>query len=137
MAITYRKDAEVSIDDFIDLYVTSTLGERRPIQDYDCMRRMKDEADLTITAWDDNMLVGISRVLTDWCYVAYLSDLAVRESYQRQGVGKELIRKTQAALEPTCSIVLLAAPDAVAYYPRIGMSEHDSAWVLRPGQKIK
>jgi ribosomal protein S18 acetylase RimI-like enzyme len=137
MAITYRKDAEVSIDDFIDLYVTSTLGERRPIQDYDCMARMKDEADLTITAWDDNMLVGISRVLTDWCYVAYLSDLAVRESYQRQGVGKELIRRTQAALEPTCTIVLLAAPDAVAYYPRIGMSEHDSAWVLRPGQKIK
>ena len=137
MAITYKTDAEVSIDDFIDLYVTSTLGERRPINDYDCMQRMKQEADLTITAWDDNMLVGLSRVLTDFCYVAYLSDLAVRESYQRQGIGRELLRQTQAALEPTCTIVLLAAPDAIDYYPRVGLSQHDSAWVLRPGDAVK
>ena len=136
MPITYRANADVSMDDFIDLYVTSTLGERRPINDYDCMQRMKDEADLTITAWDDNMLVGISRVLTDFCYVAYLSDLAVRESYQRQGIGRELIRQTQAALDPSCTIVLLAAPDAVAYYPHIGLTQHDSAWLLRPGEAV-
>jgi predicted N-acetyltransferase YhbS len=137
MAFTYKTNAEVSIDDFIDLYVTSTLGERRPINDYDCMRRMKDEADLTITAWDENMLIGISRVLTDFCYVAYLSDLAVRDSYQRQGIGRELIRQTQLALDPSCTIVLLSAPDAEEYYPHIGMSAHDSAWVLRPGEAIK
>ncbi len=83
------------------------------------------------------MLVGISRSLTDFCYVAYLSDLAVRESHQKQGIGTELIRQTQLALGPGASIVLLAAPKAEEYYPKIGMQAHPSAWVLRSGMQLR
>ncbi len=132
--ITYRTGSDLDLDDMIELYVDSTLGERRPVDDRGRMARMLEEADLVITAWDGNLMVGISRCVTDWVYCTYLSDLAVRADYQGQGVGKELVRLTREAT-PDATVILLAAPAAVDYYPRIGMTRHDSAWVLWPGEQ--
>lgn len=135
-SITYRIGNNLDIDEIIGLYKASTLGERRPIDDRNCMIQMLKKADLVITAWDRKLLVGIARTLTDFCYAAYLSDLAVRTTHQKQGIGKELVRRTQQKLGPNASIILLAAPAAQEYYPKIGMKHHPSAWVLRPGMKI-
>ena len=133
--ITYRTGNVESLDAFIDLYNASTLGERRPAGDRERMRGMMQNANLTITAWDGDLLVGISRSLTDWVYVTYLADLAVRESHQRLGIGKELMRRTQQAA-PQAMIVLLAAPKAVDYYPHAGFTQHNSAWILRADDRI-
>jgi GNAT superfamily N-acetyltransferase len=132
--ITYRTGNDLDLDDMIELYVDSTLGERRPVGDRDRMARMLEEAELVITAWDVDLMVGISRCVTDWVYCTYLSDLAVRADYQGQGIGKELVRLTREAT-PDATVILLAAPAAVDYYPRIGMTRHDSAWVLWPGEQ--
>jgi GNAT superfamily N-acetyltransferase len=133
--IQYRVGGTFDLDAVIDLYRASTLGERRPVDDRARMGRMLDGANLIVTAWDDSLLVGISRSVTDGSYCTYLSDLAVRASYQRQGIGKELIRRTQAEV-PQAMLILLAAPKAVGYYLRIGFQRHDSAWILRPGETI-
>src|SRR6266852_2076931 len=93
--IEYRVGNNLDLDEVIELYRASTLGERRPVDDRECMRLMIANANLVITAWDGELLVGISRSLTDFAYVTYLSDLAVRLSHQRQGIGKELIRRTK------------------------------------------
>ena len=132
--ITYRTGNDLDLDDMIELYVDSTLGERRPVGDRGRMARMLEEADLVITAWDVDLMVGISRCVTDSVYCTYLSDLAVRADYQGQGIGKELVRLTRDAT-PDATVILLAAPAAVDYYPRIGMTRHDSAWVLWPGEQ--
>lgn len=132
--ITYRTGNDIALDEMIELYVYSTLGERRPVQDRQRMARMLEEANLVITAWDEDLMVGISRSVTDWVYCTYLSDLAVRADYQGQGIGKELVRLTRDAT-PQASVILLAAPQAVDYYPKIGMTRHDSAWMLRPGEE--
>ena len=132
--ITYTTGNDIDLDDMIELYVDSTLGERRPVGDRGRMARMLEEADLVITAWDVDLMVGISRCVTDWVYCTYLSDLAVRADYQGQGIGKELVRLTREET-PDATVILLAAPAAVDYYPRIGMTRHDSAWVLWPGEQ--
>jgi GNAT superfamily N-acetyltransferase len=132
--ITYRTGNDIDLDDMIELYVDSTLGERRPVGERDRMARMLEEANLVITAWDDDLMVGISRSVTDWVYSTYLSDLAVRADYQGQGIGKELVRRTRAAT-PQAMVILLAAPKAVDYYPKIGMTRHESAWMLGPGEE--
>ena len=98
------------------------------------MADMIRHANLVITAWDGEVMVGIARTLTDFAYVGYLADLAVRAAYQRQGIGIELIRKTREKLGPRSMLVLLAAPKAVEYYPRIGFTTHDSAWTLPAAQ---
>ena len=137
MEISYRIGNDLDLSEVIDLYKTLTLGERRPVEDRECMAQMINSANLVITAWDGDLLVGISRSLTDYCYVAYLSDLAVRSSNQRRGIGKALMTRTQAELGPHAKIVLLAAPEAREYYPHVGFSRHDSAWVLAASERIR
>lgn len=135
--LAYRRGNDLPLDEVIDLYCASTLGERRPIDDREIMADMLRHANLVITAWDGDLLVGISRTLTDFSYVAYLADLAVRASHQKQGIGIELIRWTREALGPRSMIVLLAAPAAVDYYPRIGFTKHGSAWILKAGEPLR
>jgi predicted N-acetyltransferase YhbS len=134
--ITYRTGNDLDLDAVLDLYRASTLGARRPVNDRQRMASMLANANLVITAWDGELLVGISRGLSDFAYATYLSDLAVSASHQRGGIGRELIRRTQAAA-PAATVVLLAAPAAVDYYPRIGLARHASAWVLAPGQALR
>ena len=110
--IEYREGNDLDLDAVIDVYRASTLGERRPIEDRDRMGAMLANANLVVTAWDGALLVGIARALTDASYVTYLSDLAVRQSHQRRGVGKELIRRVQQAAGPQAALLLLAAPAA-------------------------
>jgi len=135
--IQYRLGNDLDLDQVIELYRASTLGERRPVDRKDDMREMLLHANLVVSAWDGEQLVGIARTLTDFAYVAYLSDLAVRQSHQRAGIGVELIARTRAALGPRASIVLLAAPKAVGYYPKVGFNAHQSAWLLSPGDVLR
>ncbi|KAB2880857.1 GNAT family N-acetyltransferase [bacterium] len=133
--ILYKTGNVLNLDDMIDLYRASTLGERRPVDDRVRMRDMLAHANLVITAWDGRQLVGISRSMSDFVYATYLSDLVVRLSHQKKGIGKELIRQTQLAA-PQASVILLSAPKAVEYYPHVGFTKHPSAWVLRADKKI-
>ena len=135
--IDYRLGNDIDLDVLIELYAASTLGARRPIDSRDRMSAMLRHANLVITAWDGDGLVGISRSLSDFSFVTYLSDLAVRVSHQRSGIGRELIRRTQLAGGPDARIVLLAAPAAVNYYPRIGLTRHESAWMLGGDEPLR
>lgn len=130
--ITYRTGNDIDLDQFMELYVASTLGERRPVDDREAMAAMLRHGNLIVSAWEGDLLVGVARSLTDFAYVAYLSDLAVRATHQKQGIGRELICRTRAALGPNARIVLLAAPAAERYYPRLGFRQHSSAWTLAP-----
>jgi RimJ/RimL family protein N-acetyltransferase/GNAT superfamily N-acetyltransferase len=136
MAITYRDDAVIDVAAAVALYQRSTLAARRPVERADAIAGMLANANLTISAWCDARLVGIARTLTDFTYVAYLADLAVDAAFQRQGIGQELIAQTRARLAPECMIVLLAAPDARAYYAKLGFEHHPRAWVLKGGQQL-
>lgn len=129
--IQYRDDTHISAEQAIDLYIRSSLGERRPIHNKETFEAMLKNANLIITAWDGEKLVGISRTLTDIAYVAYLADLAVDQDYQRAGIGKQLIAETQSRLGPDCMIVLLAAPKANEYYGHIGFEHNPRAWTLK------
>lgn len=129
--IEYRDNAPIAVETAIDLYRRSTLGERRPVDRPDIFEGMLKHANLTITAWHGERLVGIARSLTDFSYVAYLADLAVDLEYQRQGIGQRLIEETRSRLGQECMIVLLAAPAANDYYPKLGFEHNPRAWILR------
>jgi GNAT superfamily N-acetyltransferase len=133
--MVYKTDVDIGVDTLIELYVDSTLGERRPVGDRARMKTMLAHANLIVSAWDGDLLVGISRCITDWVWTTYLADLAVRRSHQKQGIGKELMRRTQAAA-PEAKLLLLAAPAAREYYPHVGFSHMPHAWWLLPGERI-
>jgi len=113
-SIQYRYGNDLDVDQTIELYHASTLGERRPVDDRQIMSDMLRHANLVVTAWEEKLLVGIARTLTDFSYVGYLADLAVRASHQRRGIGSDLIRKTREKMGSRSMLVLLSAPKAVA-----------------------
>ena len=121
---------ELSVEEFLDVLRRSTLAERRPIDEPATIRGMLEHADIIVTARVDDRLVGISRAITDYHFCTYLSDLAVDQAYQRQGIGKELILRTHEAAGRKTQLILLAAPKARTYYPHIGMTAHDSCWTV-------
>jgi GNAT superfamily N-acetyltransferase len=110
----------------------STLAERRPVGQPETIRGMLEHADVIVTARTGNLLVGISRAITDHTFCTYLSDLAVDQDYQRLGIGKELILRTHQYAGLQTTLILLAAPKARTYYPKVGMHSHDSCWII-PG----
>ncbi|HEV3144339.1 MAG TPA: GNAT family N-acetyltransferase [Gemmataceae bacterium] len=130
MNVTYQLEPDLSAEEFIDVLKRSTLAERRPVGDAKVIQTMLKNADVLLTARLDGALVGVSRAITDYAYCTYLSDLAVDEQYQRQGIGRELIRRTHEAAGFGTALILLAAPKAENYYPHIGMLKHESCWII-------
>lgn len=123
--------ADLDLDEVLNVYRSSGLGERRPITDTERFRAMVLNANLILTCRIDGEMVGIARSISDLSYVTYLSDIAVSRPYQRSGIGRALIEATQKEA-PQAKIVLLSAPAATDYYPHIRFSRHNSAWVLNP-----
>ncbi|HWE76552.1 MAG TPA: GNAT family N-acetyltransferase [Stellaceae bacterium] len=130
MPIAYTLEPDLSAAEFRDVLVASTLGARRPVDDLARLERMLRHADIVVTARDGARLVGVSRAISDFAYCCYLSDLAVDVTYQRQGVGKRLIDATRQAAGAEATLILVAAPAAQAYYPKIGMTPIPSGWMI-------
>ena len=129
-AVELKINEPISDQSFVDLLKRSTLAERRPVDDGECIRGMMKHANLLVTAWADGALIGVARSVTDFHYACYLSDLAVDTRFQRQGIGKALIRETQTQLGPKCNLILIAAPAAKDYYQHIGFDHQPNCWVL-------
>ena len=122
--ITYKVENNLDPVEFIDVLNRSTLGERRPVNDFNRIKKMCENANLIITARLDGKLIGVSRSITDFAYCTYLSDLAVDIDYQKKGIGKKLLEETKNQA-PQAKLILLSAPTAVNYYPKIGMKKHN------------
>lgn len=129
MNLEYQIENNLSIEEFREILLCSTLGERRPLDSPERLEAMLRYGNLIITARSRGRLVGVSRSLTDFMFCTYLSDLAVHLDFQRQGIGRELIRRTKLET-PQAKLILLAAPAAIHYYPKIGLSRHEHCYML-------
>lgn len=134
--ISFQREENLSLEEFRYVLEKSTLAERRPVNEPERLAKMLEHGNLIVTARDDGKLIGVSRSLTDFVYCTYLSDLAVDIDYQKQGIGKELIRQTKLAT-PKAKLILLSAPKAVGYYPKIGMKRHDHCFYLDHIDELK
>ncbi len=125
----YALEPGLGADEFIDVLVRSTLGERRPVNERARIEKMLRNADLIVTARDENgRLVGVSRCVTDFSFCCYCSDLAVDKAQQGKGVGRRLIDESAKAAGEYAHFILLSAPGAVSYYEHIGMRRLDIAF---------
>jgi ribosomal protein S18 acetylase RimI-like enzyme len=127
--ISYRENHPLDPADVARVFKAS--GIKRPDDDLARIQKMFTHANLVFSAWDGETLVAISRALTDFSYCCYLSDLAVDARYQRQGIGEELLRLTRQKIGDQVSLILMSAPDAMDYYPALGFTLADNAYVIR------
>ena len=137
MSIEYKVNESISTEQFVDLLSRSTLGNRRPIDDRECMEGMINNSNLMLTAWDKKKLIGIARSMTDYHYACYLSDLAVDRDYQGRGIGRKLQSLTQEELGPKCKLISVAAPNANSYYEHIVFTNNPRCWILTREQRVR
>jgi len=128
MLIKYSSEIRPTAQQVVDLYNNSGLP--RPTHDTERMKKMFDNSNLVVTAWDGELLVGAARSITDWVWSCYLADLAVRKEYQKSGIGKQLVTVTKEKLGEQCMLLLLSVPTAMEYYPRIGFSKQESSFII-------
>lgn len=129
ITVEYRHNFPLDPLDVVRVFDQS--GLKRPTANLPRIARMFAAPSLLLSAWVENELVGICRSLTDYSYCCYLSDLAVDKKYQGAGIGKELVKRTQAIIGDEVSLILLSAPDAMSYYPTLGFELAGNAYIVR------
>jgi GNAT superfamily N-acetyltransferase len=128
MNITYSFDKRPSADQIIELYDNGGLP--RPTMDKERIQKMFDNSNLIVTAWVNDLLVGVSRSITDWVWACYLSDLAVRHEFKKEGIGTHLIKLTREKVGDQCMVLLLSVPTAMEYYPKVGFTKQESSFII-------
>src|SRR4030095_1699017 len=126
--ISYRFDVVPTAQQVIELY--NDAGLPRPTHDPKRIRTMFENSDLIVTAWDESKLVGVSRTITDWVWCSYLADLAVSSNCKESGIGRRLIQLTKERLGEQSMILLLSVPAAMGYYPKVGFTKEDRAFII-------
>ncbi len=127
--VTYKINEEIKVEDIISVLADS--GINRPIADTKRIEKMYKNSNLVISAWHNGKLIGIARSLTDWSFDTYLADLAVCKDFQHMGIGKKMIELTRREISDQSMLLLLAAPSAVEYYPKIGMEKIENSFIFR------
>lgn len=129
MDIIYKIGLSPKIEEIMDVYESSTI--KRPVDDPERISKMYAHSNLIVSAWHENELIGIARSLTDFCYCCYLSDLAVKQEYQKKGVGKKLIELTKEQIGKQTALILISAPAASEYYPKVGFQKIESGFIIK------
>ena len=129
MNISYKTGVIPNVESIIELYNDAQLS--RPVTDKARIKKMYENSNLIVSAWIGNELIGVSRAITDYCYCCYLSDLAVKKSFQSKGIGKELIRLTKEEIGDESMLLLLSAPAAMDYYPHVGFEKVENGFIIK------
>jgi GNAT superfamily N-acetyltransferase len=118
----FAAETTVSVEEFRTLLLASGPGVRRPVDDLVRLDAMLRNANVVLTARIDGVLVGIARAVTDFVFCCYLSDLAVHENAQGQGIGARLIEEVRKHVGPSVSVILNSVSESVGFYERTTMS---------------
>lgn len=128
MEINFKTGIIPTAEQIIELY--DNAGLPRPTNDKERIKKMFENSNLVITAWDNELLVGVSRSITDWVWSCYLADLAVRKEYKKSGIGKKMVELTKKAVGDQSMVLLLSVPTAMEYYPKIGFIKQESSFII-------
>ncbi len=133
--ISFQVESALRLNEFQFILEDSGLSVRRPMEDPQLLERMLLGSNLLITARSEGQLVGFLRGLSDFCYRSFIADLAVAHSYQRKGIGRQLIQvaRNQA---PDARLILFSAEDALPFYEKVGFHLHERCYQLKAGEEL-
>ena len=130
MMVIYKTDIIPDLKDILELYDNSGYFPINNRLDIQRIKKMHDNANFVVTAWEGEKLIGLSRAISDFCYCCYLSDLCVHNEYKKKGIGHKLVELTKEKAGKDCKLILQSSPDAIEFYKKIGMKQIDSAFII-------
>ena len=122
------KEERLTAGAYIDFLKTTDLGSQYPKERFEeRIERLVKNASISLTARDGERIVGVLLGLTDFAYWLYVTDLGVARGWERQGIGRELMRRAHeiAGGEKDIAVYLIANNDAMPFYERLGMTLAD------------
>ena len=81
---------------------------------------------LVISAWENDHLIGVVRVLSDKIFRSTIYDLVVLPEFQNKGVGKELVKRCIEHF-PNSEWVVRTTTGISGFYEKIGFQRDDSS----------
>ena len=126
--ITIRSE-KLTAEEYIDFLKRTDLGSQYPKERFaERIPRLLENASISLAARnDENRLIGVLLGLTDFAYWLYVTDLGVDRDYERQGIGRSLMKQAHelAGGEKDIAVYLIANEDAVPFYEKLGMKKAD------------
>jgi ribosomal protein S18 acetylase RimI-like enzyme len=132
MSIIYAQEQALSAADYIAVLGSTYMADRRPIGNTERVTKILAGSNMVVTAREaDGEIVGVLRGISDGEWVCYVADLVVHADHQRKGIGTGMLNECKRILGPGMGIVLVAYPEAEAYYRKIGMGEMPAFYIDR------
>ncbi len=126
--IVYAQEQNLRVEDYVAVLGETTMRDRRPLANRARIGEMLAGANFIVTAREDGVILGLARCITDYAWVAYCAELAVRERAQGRGIGLGLIDFCTRTLGPRIGLALFSEPNAVSFYERAGLTRLDSGF---------
>ncbi len=118
----------VTLDDYEQVKsLLEIVGWGRRTQEESRLRRMIDNADRTVGAFDGDRLIGFARALCDEAFNGYIGTVCVHPDYRAQGIGTEIVRQLTEDSPEITWVLRAAAPGATAFWEKQGFVRSDSA----------
>ena len=123
------KSERLAAAEYIDFLKRTDLGAQYPRERFEQrIEKLLKNASVSLAARnEDKRLLGVLLGLTDFAYWLYVTDLGVDRDYERQGVGRDLM-KTALSLaggEKDIAVYLIANEKAIPFYEKLGMTKAD------------
>ncbi|MDY7990997.1 hypothetical protein UY286_22125 [Paenibacillus polymyxa] len=67
MNIIYSNDKDIEVEDMIEVF--RNRGIVRPISQPERIQAMINNANILLSAWFGNRMIGVARALTDWSFL--------------------------------------------------------------------
>jgi len=119
----------ISPDVYIDFLKRTDLGSQYPKARFrERIEKLVANVSISIVARnEDDLIVGVLFGLTDFAYWLYVTDLGVDRDYERQGIGRRLMKAALEAAggEKDIAVYLIANENAVPFYEKLGMKRAD------------
>lgn len=108
--IRYTESKKISRDDLKNLY--SSVEWFAYTNNMEILEKAINNSLAILTAWNDNQLIGLVRVVGDGCTIIYIQDILVHPDYQNTKVGTNLMMKVLNKYKHVRQKVLLTDEEA-------------------------
>ncbi len=122
MSIVYREDRDFDLEPLAALF--ESVGWACRGGNVASLQKAIAGSRWVVTAWDQGVLVGFARAISDGVTTAYVTDVVVANSHRRRGIATQLMSQLLRGRE-SIQFVLRTEPELDAFDRRLGFADPD------------
>lgn len=133
MNITYKSIKDLPNEQLYKLFVSVGWADESTTTQsmIDNFNKPFINSTIVFSAWDNDLLVGCVRVLSDKMFRSVIYDLAVLPEYQGKGIGKELVKKCREQI-PNSEWLVGTTTERDSFYENLGFEKCNDVFLSIP-----